>query len=103
MLQAVGAERIESLCNAFVQMLRDEGMHMRPRFSPGYGDLPLAAQKEIFRALDCARHIGLSLNDSMLMSPSKSVTAIIGLTEGEDCAPQGCSACRRAECQFRRI
>ena len=102
MLQAIGAERIESLCDAFQACLRANGYRMRPRFSPGYGDLPLAAQRDIFDALQCAKHIGLSLNDSLLMSPSKSVTAIIGLTEGEDCAPAGCEQCAKADCQFRR-
>ena len=69
---AIGAERIEALCEIFNKEYGGS------RFSPGYGDLPLEFQKEIFRALDCPRKIGLSLNESMLMSPSKSVTAIIG-------------------------
>ena len=75
MAQAIGAERIEALCDAFCAELADA----RPRFSPGYGDLPLAAQTTLFALLDCARKIGLTLTESLLMSPSKSVTAIIGL------------------------
>ncbi len=82
--QAIGAERIESLCNAFNdeidEIFREQGMYTRPRFSPGYGDLPINMQKDIFAALDCPRKIGLSLNESLLMSPSKSVTAIIGVS-----------------------
>ncbi len=81
--QAIGAERIESLCNLFFTELaeekRKENAVLRPRFSAGYGDFPLAAQREIFAALDCARKIGLSLNQSLLMSPAKSVTALIGI------------------------
>lgn len=81
--QAIGAERIESLCNAFNSEINDQarkaGSFTRPRFSPGYGDLPLETQKEIFKVLDCPRKIGLSLNESLLMTPSKSVTAIIGM------------------------
>lgn len=83
-LSAIGAERIESLCNAFNdeidEIFREQGMYTRPRFSPGYGDLPINMQKDIFAALDCPRKIGLSLNESLLMSPSKSVTAIIGVS-----------------------
>lgn len=82
-LQAIGAERIEALCDAFCEDLREkyvaEGKGLRPRFSPGYGDLPLDLQTDIFQTLDCPRKIGLSLNDSLLMSPSKSVTAIVGI------------------------
>ena len=79
MLDAIGAERIEALCDAFEEGLRADGMSLRPRFSPGYGDLALELQRDLFARLDCTKHIGLSLNRSLLMSPSKSVTAIIGV------------------------
>ena len=75
-IQAIGAERIEELCNTFCA---DISKDTTPRFSPGYGDLPLDAQRQIFAILDCSRQIGLTLNDSLLMSPTKSVTAFIGI------------------------
>lgn len=81
--QALGAERIEALCNEFNNeistLCQKNGYKTKPRFSPGYGDLDLSFQKNIFDVLDCRRKIGLTLNDSMLMSPSKSVSAIIGI------------------------
>lgn len=77
--QAIGAERIEALCNAFCDDLKIEKFQISPRFSPGYSDLPLEFQTDIFKVLDCNRKIGLSLNSALLMSPSKSVTAIIGV------------------------
>ena len=87
-LQAIGSERVEALCDFFnseiKQSVKEEGMNVRPRFSPGYGDLSLEIQKDIFRVLDCPRRIGLSLNQSLIMSPSKSVTAIIGCYEKND-------------------
>ena len=73
LFQAIGAERIEALCDEFNSEFGGS------RFSPGYGDLPLEFQKEIFKVLDCPKRIGLTLNESMLMSPTKSVTAIIGV------------------------
>ncbi len=86
-LDAIGAERIECLCETFCEDIkaikRADGADVRPRFSPGYGDLPLELQKNIFTLLDCHKRIGLSLNESMLMSPSKSVTAIIGVCNKE--------------------
>lgn len=82
LLQAIGNERVEALCDAFNRetdgILRSRGLFTRPRFSPGYGDLPLSIQRNVFAALDCQRRIGLTLNESLLMSPSKSVTALIG-------------------------
>lgn len=83
MLQAIGAERIEALCGAFcANMAEEKNVVLRPRFSPGYGDLPLEAQKDIFAVLECEKRIGLFLNDSLLMSPSKSVTAFVGCVDG---------------------
>ena len=90
--QAIGAERIEALCDAFTDWLEAEvsprGLFLRPRFSPGYGDLPLTLQREILRALDSPRTLGITLNRSLLMSPSKSVTAIIGLGPLQGSPPQ---------------
>lgn len=102
MLQAIGAERIEALCDKFCEDIAKE-LHsgQRPRFSPGYGDLPLSVQKDIFAVLDCGKRIGLMLNDSLLMSPSKSVTAFMGIG-GEEKQPQNrCSACQMRDCTFR--
>lgn len=83
MFQAIGAERIEALCDAFCKdvsaSLLSDGRRACPRFSPGYGDLELEIQKDIFAVLDCPRKIGLTLNESLLMSPTKSVTAIVGI------------------------
>ena len=81
MMQAIGTERIEALCDLFCSDIEKErGISLRPRFSPGYGDLPLSAQKDIVTLLDTSKRIGLSLNDSLLMSPTKSVTAFAGIT-----------------------
>lgn len=81
-LQAIGAERIEALCDAFCATLQMNGRQTKPRFSPGYGDLPLQLQQDFFRVLRCAETIGVTLNDSLLMTPSKSVTAVVGLKGG---------------------
>ena len=83
LLDAIGTERVEALCDVFCRELAAEkgslGLCTRPRFSPGYGDLALSLQREIFGVLDCPRKIGLSLGQDLIMSPSKSVTAIVGI------------------------
>lgn len=105
MLQAIGAERIEALCDAFCRSLeREEPFGITRRFSPGYGDLPLSAQKELFSVLDCEKRIGLVLNDSLLMSPSKSVTAFVGIgskDKDKDKHNQNCSTCSKRDCGYR--
>lgn len=98
MLQAIGTERIEALCELFCGEM--EKVHQTSRrFSPGYGDLPLALQRDIFRVLDCPKHIGLKLNESLLMSPTKSVTALIGI--GNSCREGGCKDCGLKNCAYR--
>ena len=105
--QAIGAERIESLCNAFCteaeSEYKEKGLYLRPRFSAGYGDFSLEYQRDIFAALDCPRKIGLTLNESLIMSPSKSVTAIVGISEYDDgCEKDGCESCLKKDCDFKR-
>jgi hypothetical protein len=84
-IQALGAERIEALCDRFEEDIKkelaSEGKTSRMRFSPGYGDLPLSLQKEIFAFLRPEK-IGISLGEGLLMTPTKSVTAIIGIKDG---------------------
>lgn len=80
---ALGAERIEALCDSFCEEFsKEKGVLLKPRFSAGYGDLPLTVQREIFSQLNPDRKIGLTLNESLLMSPSKSVTAFAGIKAG---------------------
>ncbi|HCH28589.1 MAG TPA: hypothetical protein DEW35_03680 [Ruminococcaceae bacterium] len=75
--EGIGTERIEALCDAFCREFKGA----RPRFSPGYGDLDIGFQSAIFKVLQCDKKIGVTLNESLLMSPSKSVTAIMGVKE----------------------
>ena len=106
LLQAIGAERIEALCDVFQDSIREDaaarGYTITSRFSPGYGDFPLTFQKDLFRVLDCSRKIGLTLNDSLLMSPSKSVTAVIGIGIAEETNQSGCARCEKNDCIHRR-
>lgn len=105
--QAIGAERIESLCDVFCKEIKEQarsrGLFANMRFSPGYGDIPLDMQEDIFSVLDCSRKIGLSLNSSLLMTPTKSVTAMIPLGEMR-CAKEDkpCINCGKTDCAFRK-
>ena len=82
----------------------EEGCHLTWRYSPGYGDLPLEAQRELVRALDTHRKIGVSLTESCLMMPSKSVTAILGISDTKrDDRKNKCDFCNNRErCAFRK-
>lgn len=60
--------------------LAERGMppHTTWRYSPGYGDLPLTLQGKLLTLLDAPRRLGVTLTDSGLMLPRKSITAIVG-------------------------
>ena len=75
LFDALATERVEALCDAFTA--RYTAPHRR--FSPGYGDLPLEFQRDIFAVLDCPRRIGVTLCENLLMVPTKSVSAIVGV------------------------
>lgn len=108
--QACGAACIEAYCNILQEQICDaqseygRKLYLRPRFSPGYGDLPLQYQRAIFQALECTKRIGLTLTDSLLMYPTKSVTALIGLTANpQSCHIGKCAQCDNKECAFREL
>lgn len=107
-VQAAGAAYIESYMDGIEDEIRkgakERGLYLRPRFSPGYGDFPLEYQKDIFAMLECSKRIGVSLTAGNLMMPSKSVTALIGLTPAkrESCHMPACSRCEKQDCEFRR-
>lgn len=106
-LQAASAAMIEAYCNEVNAQLKKEaegrGSYLRPRFSPGYGDFSLEYQKEICRTLSAEKTVGITLTDSLLMLPSKSVTAVIGAGKTLcGCEPEGCESCGKTDCLYRR-
>lgn len=62
-------------------MGRRAGRYLTGRYSPGYGDWPITVQPLVAAALDTARRAGLCVTDSNLMTPRKSVTALLGVSD----------------------
>ena len=84
-----------------------QGFVMRWRFSPGYGDWSIMQQPEILR-LSHGENIGIRLTESLMLSPRKSITAIIGLVKGkgtmhclQEPSLHGCAACSKLDCPSR--
>lgn len=106
-MQAAAVAMLETCCDQINREMKDEflkkGCYLRPRFSPGYGDFPLESQRAIAAALELNKRIGITLTDHLLMAPSKSVTAVIGVSRiPKDCRVQGCEACGKTDCLYRR-
>ena len=97
----VGSAAIEAFCDKVNASLENADF-LRPRFSPGYGDLSIEFQKDITEFLETKKNIGLSLNVSLMMTQVKSVTAIIGIgKEKNKCTGPGCMICRNDNCPYR--
>ncbi len=106
MLDALGSAYAEAACDEAEREIaaRFPGMHLTDRFSPGYGDLPLAVQPRLLSAVDAARQAGVTLTESLLMQPQKSVSAVIGIADRPQRARiRGCAHCSlRETCTLRK-
>lgn len=107
-LDAAAGDGIEKVCDAAEAEIRrieeQNGRFLTGRFSPGYGDLPMTAQPDLIRLCDAPRKIGLTLTQSGILVPRKSVTAIMGASsvpvEGRK---RGCGSCTMAAtCPLRK-
>ena len=78
--QQIGLNAVERLMDSLEAEARASlgaGEAACRRRSPGYGDLPLGLSARILAELDATRQLGVALTDSLLLVPSKSVTAIV--------------------------
>lgn len=75
---AVGSALAERVCDIAEDIIKGD-TPCKPRFSPGYGDLPLSVQRDVLSALNAEKLLGITLTDSNLMVPQKSITAILGV------------------------
>jgi hypothetical protein len=91
-VQAMGAAIIEQWCDIICKNFQMEYGANKSRFSCGYGDLPLTLQRDIFAALNVTKNLGITLSDNCFMTPTKSVTAIVGVHGKSFCG--GKNLCR---------
>ena len=106
-LQACAAARLEEYLDTWQEErkkeLEEEGLYLRPRFSPGYGDFSIHHQKALLQRLEAPKRIGLTMTDGYMLTPSKSVTALAGISPEETaCHRQGCESCGKIDCAYRR-
>ena len=98
---AAGTAAVERAADAaeasVVAEAHERGLFCGTRFSPGYGDLPLSTQPVLLDALDAGRLLGIRLSPALLMSPTKSVTAVVGLFERP--RPEAHASCGGCPCR----
>ncbi|WP_461813191.1 Vitamin B12 dependent methionine synthase activation subunit [Faecalimonas sp.] len=106
-LQACAAAILEEFCDkcvgAISEELKKSELYLRPRFSPGYGDFSISHQGEILNMLDSSKKIGLTMTKGGMLTPIKSITAVIGISDKNIfCHREGCELCEKTDCDYRR-
>jgi len=106
-MDACATTAIENLCDElqaeFMENALVDNLHITNRYSPGYGDFSIENQGDILNVLDAFKKIGLSVTESSIMLPRKSVTAFIGLSEIENLKSKDkCKSCKNKDCDFRK-
>lgn len=77
---ALASSYAEAAADYVEEKLKGNSISTR-RFSPGYGDLPLSIQNEVLELINASRLVNIKMNKSLLMTPTKSITAIMGIKE----------------------
>lgn len=97
---------IEQLCDKVELVIKENfsEYEMTWRYGVGYGDLPISLQKDFLNVMNAPKMIGLNVTNSNILTPRKSVTAIIGLSKEKiEHAKRGCAVCNMREtCQYRK-
>ena len=105
-LDCCASAAIEAVCDRIETELQEKfpGYSFPFRYSPGYGDLPLEVQGPILELLDAPRRAGLCATANHLLTPRKSVTALLGVAEGEiERTKRSCLGCpAQGSCQYRK-
>ena len=105
-LDCCASAAVEAVCDRIETQLQGEfpGCFFPFRYSPGYGDLPLEIQGQLLELLDAPRRAGLCATSNHLLTPRKSVTAILGVAAGEiEKKKRSCLGCpAQGGCQYRK-
>lgn len=106
-INSFGAAAIEAyadkFCSEISDIMKKQSMYLRPRFSPGYCDLSLDYQPFFINLTNAGKNAGITLTDNLIMMPSKSITAIMGVGESDlECISHGCETCSNKLCKYKR-
>jgi hypothetical protein len=107
---ALGSGAVESLSDRFhrekTQELAKKNQTAGLRFSPGYCDWPVTDQKKLFSLLD-NESVRVDLNDTSLMQPRKSISAVFGIYQNKNISVENtfnpCRRCGKKDCIARRV
>ncbi len=105
-VDATASAAIEAFAEELDKSFQKEfsGFYLTDRFSPGYGDMPISIQNYFLTAINAKKEIGITTTVEGIMTPRKSITAIMGVSkEVQPHRHRGCENCRLfRNCEFRK-
>jgi len=103
-VDALGSETVEKAADwvedRLIAWSSERGQRTTNRYSPGYCDWNVSEQHKLFALLP-PNFCGISLTDSALMQPEKSVSGVIGIGGRAKRVDYACNICTMEDC-FRR-
>ena len=97
---------VEQVCDKVEEIIKNEFPHYEYtwRFGVGYDDFPLELQQQFLNVVNASKQIGVCVNDSFMLTPTKSVTCIIGMGHNlNTSSKKSCDNCSfREKCQYRK-
>lgn len=106
-LDAIGSAGAETVANLINEEINQEankiGLEYSERYSPGYCQWNVKDQELIFNQLP-GEKIGVSLSDSLLMSPIKSISFAVNFGKQISTSrwENRCKYCDLGDCSYRR-
>lgn len=105
-IDCLASTAVEQLCDKVELKIKQDfpAYEMTWRYGVGYGDLPISLQREFLMVLNAGKKIGLNATASNILTPRKSVTAVIGLSRQKlPPAKRGCAVCNlKGTCAYRQ-
>ena len=77
-VDALASSYAEKACDAAQNIIKGN-VDCYNRFSPGYGDISLEIQPKVLELVGAGKYINIAIGKNLLMSPAKSITAIMGI------------------------
>ena len=105
-VESIGSVTVENAMDKVQCCLEEEitarGKKITNRYSPGYCEWALSGQRDLFSYIG-DHPTGITINDSCLMQPIKSVSGIIGIGDEVKKRSYGCDICNSSSCVYRNI
>jgi len=100
----LGSLTVESALDKFLKNTEADflqtGLKTTNPYSPGYCGWPVSDQQKLFSLFD-EENCGITLSESCLMDPIKSISGIIGIGANITKQPYSCTICDSKNCLYR--